>query len=267
MSAGLLLLILVSCASAVRAPRVLFDDAHQNYHTSTGRYAPFVKLITADGFTVTPNTQAFSKDTLRGFDILVIANADGEPAFRDDEIDAVVRWVEEGGSLLLVADHAPFGRAAAPLSERFGVAMLDAHLKDETHSAPSLPGPFFLLFSRENELLAEHPITAGVGRVVTFGGQALRITGQATPILRLSPDARIVRDRTKPGVSEPAPEGAVAAAAVTRGRGRVIVFGEAAALSEQVIRVNDQDLLIGMNHPGIDNARLTRNMMRWLARR
>jgi hypothetical protein len=50
----------------VRAhPRFLFDEAHQNFHTSTGRYKPFAKLITSDGYLVTPNTKPFSASSLR----------------------------------------------------------------------------------------------------------------------------------------------------------------------------------------------------------
>ncbi|PYS33772.1 MAG: hypothetical protein DMF75_08470, partial [Acidobacteria bacterium] len=37
-------------------PKVLFDEAHNNFHTATGRYRPFADLITNDGYQVTPNT-------------------------------------------------------------------------------------------------------------------------------------------------------------------------------------------------------------------
>jgi len=36
-------------------PKVLFDEAHFNFHTSTGRYKPFASLITNDGYQVTAN--------------------------------------------------------------------------------------------------------------------------------------------------------------------------------------------------------------------
>jgi len=31
-------------------PRVLFDEAHNNFHTTTGHYKPFVDLIFSDGY-------------------------------------------------------------------------------------------------------------------------------------------------------------------------------------------------------------------------
>src|ERR1041385_7078321 len=103
-------------------PRVMFDEAHHNFHTSDGRYKPFVDLISNDGYRVVRNRQPFSKTTLSSYKILVIANALGaeedddegadKSAFADEEIQAVQDWVKGGGALLLIADHAPFGGAA-----------------------------------------------------------------------------------------------------------------------------------------------------------
>src|SRR2546423_6784975 len=58
-------------------PQVLFDEAHFNVHTATGSYKPFVTLTRNDGYAVVPSKVEFSEETLRGHDILVIANALG----------------------------------------------------------------------------------------------------------------------------------------------------------------------------------------------
>ena len=58
-------------------PKVLFDEAHNNFHTTTGRYKPFADLTTNDGFKITANKEKFQARTLKGFDILIIANALG----------------------------------------------------------------------------------------------------------------------------------------------------------------------------------------------
>src|SRR5438876_8057923 len=114
-------------------PKVLFDEAHNNFHTASGRYKPFADLITNDGYQVTPNKQKFSAETLKGYDILLISNAlgaprmnmpdAGNPAFAEAECDAVRDWVRAGGSLLLIADHAPMGAANQILAWRFSVDM------------------------------------------------------------------------------------------------------------------------------------------------
>ena len=103
-------------------PVVLFDEAHQNFHTAGGRYKPFADLITSDGFRVTPGTEKFTPALLAGCNILVIANAPGlrggadQSAFASDECQAVQDWVKSGGSLLLITDHPPFGAGSAQLA-------------------------------------------------------------------------------------------------------------------------------------------------------
>ena len=64
-------------------PRVMFDEAHHNFHTSDGRYKPFVDLLVNDGYNVIRNRQPFVKTRLSGFKVLVIANALG--AEEDDD--------------------------------------------------------------------------------------------------------------------------------------------------------------------------------------
>src|ERR1700754_4723193 len=91
-------------------PTVLFDEAHNNFHTAGGRYKPFADLIASDGYQVFSSKEKFSAGTLKGYDILVIANAmapANQSAFTEAEADTVRDWVKAGGSLLLVADHAP----------------------------------------------------------------------------------------------------------------------------------------------------------------
>ena len=112
-------------------PRVMFDEAHHNFHTTEGRYKPFFDLLMNDGYRVVRNRQPFSKSTLGSFKVLVIANALGaeedddegadSSAFTEEEIQAVYDWVRSGGALLLIADHAPFGGAAAALASKFGI--------------------------------------------------------------------------------------------------------------------------------------------------
>src|SRR4030095_7251943 len=61
-------------------PKVALDEAHNTFHTASGRYKPFADLITNDGYQVIPNKQKFSRETLKDFDVLVISNALGAPA-------------------------------------------------------------------------------------------------------------------------------------------------------------------------------------------
>jgi hypothetical protein len=60
-------------------------------------------------------------DILKNYDILIIKTP---TRYEQDEIDAVVRFVQEGGGLLLIGDHTNFGGSATSLNQiakRFGI--------------------------------------------------------------------------------------------------------------------------------------------------
>ena len=64
-------------------PRVMFDEAHHNFHTADGRYKPFVDLLMNDGYQVIRNRKTFTKQSLDSFKVLVIANALGAEEMDD----------------------------------------------------------------------------------------------------------------------------------------------------------------------------------------
>ena len=62
---------------------VKIDEAHHNFHTMSGRYNAFAKVLQHDGYRVEPNTSLFNLDSLQGCDILVISNALNERNIED----------------------------------------------------------------------------------------------------------------------------------------------------------------------------------------
>lgn len=256
-------------------PRVMFDEAHHNFHTTDGRYKPFVNLLVNDGYRVIRNRQPFVKTRLSGFKILVIANALGaeeddddgadKSAFTNEEIEAVAEWVKGGGALLLVADHAPFGGAASVLSTRFGVDMSTGYTFDPQNSVAGSPTQ--LIFSRENKLLANHPIAEGrnenerIKLVRSFTGQSLKGPEGSIEILKLA-DTATDKPAYTAETSTPA-AGRAQAIALKFGKGRVLVQGEAAMLSAQITGPDNRT--IGMNVPGNDNKQYALNLMHWLS--
>lgn len=256
-------------------PRVMFDEAHHNFHTSEGRYKPFVDLMLNDGYRVIRNRQPFSKTTLNSYKILVIANALGaeedddegadKSAFTEEEIVAVHDWVKSGGALLLIADHAPFGGAAAALSNRFGVDMSKGYTLDPQNSVAGSPS--HLIFSRENKLLASHSITEGRGEnerinlLRSFTGQSLKGPEGSIAILSLADtatDALTYDSQTTVSAA-----GRAQAVALKFGKGRVVVQGEAAMLSAQIS--GSEKRKMGMNVPGNDDRQYALNLMHWLS--
>lgn len=264
---------------AGRGPRVVIDEAHHNFHTVDGRYAPFARLLRADGFVVEGSREPFTAESLAGARVLVIANATAErnsggnwtlptpSAFTPAEIAAVRDWVLAGGSLLLIADHMPFGGAAEDLAAAFGALVTNGYATDEACGADEF------LFSRASGLLADHPITRGrnaaerITEVRTFTGEAFRLVTSGAPLLTLAPGS-VLLFPTKawefgPGTARMPAGGMLQGAAIVAGRGRVAVFGEAAMFSAQVSGATRRPM--GMNDPGAgQNRQFLLNTLHWL---
>lgn len=267
-------------------PRVVIDESHRNIHKAAGTYRPFAELIEHDGYRVEPGRDKFTPEGLRGCDVLVISNAQGpnnaewEAAFTPEEVRAVHEWVSGGGSLLLVADHFPLGGAAERLGQAFGVEMSKGVTEDTVNCLPE--DPTSIVYSRENGMLGEHPVTRGRGaeesitRAVTFTGQSVSVPAGAIAFLKLGGTARDSRPlapkiersgedvRVIPQYADPEPAaGRAQGIALEPGKGRVVILAEAAMLTAQISRRGEP---FGMNVPGNDDRQLALNIMHWLSR-
>jgi hypothetical protein len=121
-------------------PRILIDEGHHNFHTTTTAYAAYTRLLRQNGFIVTASPGRVMAAVLKGIDVFCIvsprpesndvlakkAEAAGEPlswsaaaavsALSPDEISVIEAWVRGGGSLLLVLDHPPYSGAGSTLA-------------------------------------------------------------------------------------------------------------------------------------------------------
>jgi hypothetical protein len=270
-------------AFTTRHPRVAIDEAHHNFHRIDGRYLVFANLLRHDGCDVVPGRSAFSAESLKGLDVLVISNALGHedmasdsasnPAFTPEECSALHAWVEGGGALLLIADHAPMGAAARGLGEAFGVDMRCGYTTDPVQGIGD--GGTLIAYDARHGLAADHAIVRGrdsterVRRVVAFTGQSLAGPPGATVLLRLSDKAEDLmvglgeaHGDVPKGKRKPA-GGRAQGLAMTVGKGRAVVLGEAAMMSAQIARGSFK---MGMNAPGSDDRQFAINVVRWLAR-
>jgi hypothetical protein len=238
---------------AETGPRVCIDSGHHNFHTLDGRYLAFGTLLRDDGYRVRGHAGAFSPESLGDCDVMVISNATAEAnaenwsyphpsAFSADEITALVGWVRDGGSLLLIVDHSPMPGASGD------------------------PGK-----------LADHPILEGrnspetVTSVTTFTGHAFYPSANMKPLLVLSADAMGVaplRMNLPETETDEGPRFAVGGwlqgGAARLGQGRVVVLGEAAMCTAQL--AGPQRAPIGMNNPlAPQNAQFCLNVVHWLS--
>ena len=260
---------------AGKGPRVAIDKAHHNFHTAEGRYKPFAELLRRDGYRVDGLRQPFSAESLKDVDVLVISNAlhernaeDWSPpnpsAFTKDEIAVLHGWVEKGGALFLIADHAPFPAAASDLARAFGVEFSNGHAiaghwnRDRKETFEPGTG------------LKESTITRGrtdeekVTKVATFTGSAFKPPKGATPVLVFGAKSESHERNAGGKAAKTVPiEGWCQGAVMTVSKGRVAVFGEAAMFSAQ--RAGKEPM--GMNAPQAkQNHQLLLNVMHWLSR-
>ena len=260
-----------------KGPVIYIDQYHNNFHTKSGRYWAFSKLLERDGYTIKEYNEEFREDKLSGGKILVIANALNDinvdiwalpnpSAFTKEEIEIVKKWVMEGGSLFLIADHMPFAGASKELASEFGFEFTDGFAFDKNSRGPSY-------FSIKDGTLKENLITKGrdtseyIGNVVTFTGQAFKIPKDTKPILVFNdnffnylPDTAWIFNDDTPKYNI---EGWCQGAFKNFGKGRIVTFGEAAMFTAQL--AGPQKNKTGMNSEyAKENYKLLLNIIHWL---
>jgi len=264
-------------------PLVLVDAAHGNFHTIDGRFSAFAELLGLDGYWVHSADTKVTSELLKDAGVFVIANAiyDGDDAesvlpaphvFMPEEIRAIVEWVTNGGSLLLIADHMPFPAATADLASEFGVAFLNGFaLKSSTEGG-------VLSFTRSSGSLADHPIVRGrtelekIESLTSFTGQAFQYASEVQPLMYMPDDWQVLMpieewefDASTPTIST---KGLIQGGVLRHGAGRVAIFGEAAMFTAQTAIRDGIVRHAGMNHPSApENAQFVLNVMHWLSGR
>ena len=267
-----------------KSPRVSFDSGHGNFHDINTTYAPFAMLLKNDGILLSTHDSLFTENSLQDIELLIIANAtpskdhgvEASSAFTESEIYILTKWIHDGGSLLLIADHDPFGSAASELAKAFGVGMSSVWTVDSLRFSEAIGKTTWLEFSEENKGLGQHSILqseipeSAVKRVITFTGQSLSFDSTWTSILQLSPYARNYYSRSEAKVAAsdtttyfPVP-GQSQLIAREYGNGRIVIAGEAAMFTAQEVRIFFKSYHAGFNYNGYDNKNLVLNIVRWL---
>ncbi|MGH7751587.1 MAG: DUF4350 domain-containing protein, partial [Gemmatimonadales bacterium] len=279
-------------------PRVRIDEGHFN-HWSTkpanegqavlGRtYAGLAAVLRNDGYVVTADTTRFTPETLRPYDILIVAGAEPVPdsawnrrtwegeTFTRQELDALESWVRGGGSLLLAVNHAPSAWFSRHLASRFGVDMVNSYTADPMLSeypdstivrgrgGATLRGQW-LTYTRQNGMLTDHPITAGregrerINRVRAGGGSSVLGPAGSKAFLALQPTAIEWVYYLLPAAPD-----AVEVPRSAAGRAQGIAFRFGAG---RVVVVSTPHLFFEsyMAQPGHDNRQLALNVAHWLS--
>jgi len=257
-------------------PLIYIDEGHCNFHTLRDRLITTGRILRNDGYVVESYRGEIEKDRLSKCKILVIVNALNKEnqynwsnptysAFTPSEIDIIHSWVNEGGSLFLIADHMPMPGAVAALASRFGFELENGHASD-TLGLPDY-------FTRASGTLADDKVTNGrilaerVDSILTFGGHAFRYPEEATSFMTFdslyfqwNPEQAWQFEDAEPYSIYNYSQGAYR----TFGKGRIVVLGEAMMVTAQ-LGAGLSMIKMGMNTDAAPyNYQLLLNIIHWL---
>tara|TARA_R110001592_G_scaffold118279_1_gene320658 strand:- start:2015 stop:2914 length:900 start_codon:yes stop_codon:yes gene_type:complete len=261
-------------------PVVCIDEAHNNFHTVDGGYKAFANLLRSDGYVAIGLSENLESNHLSGCDVVVISNAlaienatdwsyPHHSAFNRPEILALTTWIDQGGNLLLIADHAPMAAAVSGLGAVLGILMADLYADgDGTNSND--------IFSKSDNTLHLHSITEGrnsneaIDSIVTFTGQPVQVTGDWSPLMTFGPSAIAFFNpqQTLPSFNQAqirpfSIAGWTHGATREFGLGRIVFLGEAAMCTAQL--AGPDQMKMGMNNPeAANNAQFCLNVVHWL---
>ena len=256
---------------------IFIDEGHHNFHTKGGNYWAFGHLLERDGYIVDSYKGRFTTEKLSKGKILVISNALNEinvknwylptpSAFTKKEIETVKRWVENGGSLFLIADHMPMAGAAQDLASVFGFEFTNGFVFNTKTSKGTA------YFNKDNHSLSENSITKGmhpeenIKNIVSFTGQGFKIPKDAISVLsfddnyvNILPDtAWVFKDIPRTPV-----KGWSQGAYKTYGKGKVVMWGEAAMFTAQLAGPNKRPFGMSLESAK-ENYQLLLNIIHWL---
>lgn len=259
-------------------PTICIDSAHNNFHTADGGYAPFARVMRADGYRVSDLSVTIgSLEALNGCNIYMIVNPlhasnlgnwqlPTPSAFSKKEIETINLWVGNGGSLFLIADHMPFGGAAKELAVSFGFDISNGFaFLAKPENQPDV-------FNLENGRLPDSPILQNeITTVTSFTGSAFTYPADAIPVLvfkegdySLEPEIAWQFDDDTRRVDL---DGYAQGALLEFGRGKVAMFWEAAMFTAQKFTGQDGTVIrAGLNSKGMapQNLDFLLNLIHWL---
>ncbi|HBX66869.1 MAG TPA: hypothetical protein DEG32_12225, partial [Balneolaceae bacterium] len=186
------------------------------------------------------------------------------PVYSLAEVETIKQWVEEGGSLFMIADHMPFPGAASNLAETFGFEFSNGFAQlNKNGNTPDI-------FSIDNRRLISSPVTKGITSVTSFTGSAFKYPSEATPVMLFMEGDRSLEPEIAWQFSDTTQTvdlaGYAQGAIMEHGEGKIAVFGEAAMFTAQTISNEQGEFRFGLNNRNVapQNLQFLLNIVHWL---
>ena len=223
--------------------RIAFDETHGEIQKISDAYSAFCIFLQSSGFDVEPLLEGpLTLNKLRVYSTVVLALP--TKLFSHDEIESLVRYVEGGGGLFILGDSGNdlfWGSNIDNVSRRF-----DVSFNRDMIRAPQEP----ILI----EHFEDHPVTAGVSKIVCRSGSSLTINGTATRLAWLNDEAWADKYVGKVGVFE---------SGETKGREAIVMAASEYGLG-RVVCLGSSTLFLEANLNS-DHKKLGYNILKWLS--
>lgn len=240
----LIFLLLSTLNFSLAEKTVLIDKYHDTDNwwgdpDGTGRVL-FQELYSM-GFRSRVSTVPFSEESLKGIDIVVLWNPNNP--LEQSEIDALVRYVNNGGSLLILGSNDmdmidPTRDSINLVLKNFGIRMMKNGTDDPTNRKGCSCTPII-------HNLLKHPINEGVNSIILYKPASLEIKGDAIAIARGDNDTFSIGSEPIGG------ENVIIVAVYEEGKGKVAVIGSSFIFDNG--KIGD-----------MDNKQFARNLFAWL---
>lgn len=246
------------------------DASHNNLHTVDSGFRPFAKLMQADGYQL-QSVSNITAENLKSLNTFIIANPIHQSnvgnwkrpianAFSSQEIETLKTFVNNGGSLMVIADHMPYAGATNSLAKAFGFGYEDGFVMNEQEVWPPE------VYSKKQGNLYETVITKNIDSLAGFTGSGLKAPKSAIKIasfpkthkLLIPEEAWQFENNTKRLDASDLVMGAI----MPFGKGKVAFFTEAAMFTAQIVQ---DRFKVGFNSPRApQNQQFILNVMHWL---
>jgi len=223
--------------------RTIFDMYHGEIFSpvETGplNYSSFYEGFKKAGEDVSVSMVKISPESLKGVKTVVFAGPSRE--LWPDEIEALVRFVHNGGNLLVLLH---ISSPVARLTEPFGILVSNFVISQPDNKIDGHSQDFLV------KNLKKHPLTKGVKNIAVYGTWGLMTDNMAKTVAATSPHAwaDLNRNRTY-DKNEPVQSFGIVG---TRelGKGKVVVVADDAPFANRFI-------------DKADNRRFSNNIIRW----
>ncbi len=266
--------------------KVLIDRYHQTIYASPDEEngtLEMQRMLQADGFSLASSDQPY-QDRLADFDLLIIHGLPNnkielenggvfwKSPLSDSEVEAIVKFVDNGGGLFLTLSHWPNGSGALPLLEALSVKFRDGYIWSK--EAPSFTDPkngicshYFGLSEEDGTLKVDHPaLKSGldVKRVDYLCGAAI-FREKEDAIIRFPPSSI---NYSPKGIAKETSDDYAGLIGFQFGKGKVVIAGDQGMFRNFIFTFKEGEKLVDLPitlTESNDNANLFIDMMRWIS--